>query len=59
MSSRQKKKRLATYEHEGGSIVAAATRDSNGNLWFGSFFQGATVKMAGGGRFPQGFARSA
>ena len=42
------KKRLATYEHEGGSIVAAATRDSNGNLWFGSFFQGATVKMAGG-----------
>lgn len=38
------KKRLATYEHEGGSIVAAATRDSNGNLWFGSFFQGATVK---------------
>lgn len=43
------RKRLATYEHEGGSIVAAATRDSNGNLWFGSFYQGATVKMAGGG----------
>jgi ligand-binding sensor domain-containing protein len=43
------RKRLATYEHEGGSIVAAATRDSYGNLWFGSFYQGATVKMAGGG----------
>lgn len=43
------RKRLATYEHEGGSIVTAATRDSYGNLWFGSFYQGATVKMAGGG----------
>lgn len=40
---------MATYEHEGGSIVTAATRDSYGNLWFGSFYQGATVKMAGGG----------
>lgn len=43
------RKRLATYEHEGGCIVTAATRDSYGNLWFGSFYQGATVKMAGGG----------
>lgn len=42
------RKRLATYEREGGSIVAAATRDSYGNLWFGSFYQGATVKMGGG-----------
>lgn len=53
------RKRLATYEREGGSIVAAATRDSYGNLWFGSFYQGATVKMGGGKRFPQGFARCA
>ena len=43
------RKRLATYEHEGGSIVTAATLDSYGHLWFGFFYQGATVKMAGGG----------
>ena len=43
------RKRLATYEHEGGNVVTAATRDSYGNLWFGSFNQGAAVKMAGGG----------
>lgn len=43
------KQRVACYAQEAGITVQAATRDSKGNIWLGSFFHGATVKMANGG----------
>lgn len=41
--------RVDVYPQEAGTTVQAAATDSRGNLWFGSFNQGATVKMAQGG----------
>lgn len=41
--------RVACYPSEAGSIVQAASCDSRGNLWLGSFLNGAIVRMAHGG----------
>lgn len=42
------RKRIAVYPSEVGNTVIVATTDSQGNLWFGSFFNSVTVKMANG-----------
>lgn len=41
--------RVDVYPKEAGTTVQAAVTDSRGNLWFGAFCQGATVRMAQGG----------
>lgn len=41
--------RVDVYPMEAGTTVQAAVTDSRGNLWFGAFCQGATVRMAQGG----------
>ena len=43
------KQRVECYAKEAGISVQAAFRDSRGNIWLGSFFHGATVKMSNGG----------
>jgi signal transduction histidine kinase/ligand-binding sensor domain-containing protein/DNA-binding response OmpR family regulator len=41
--------RIASYPLSVGTSVQAAFRDSRGELWFGSFYQGATVFASDGG----------